>query len=54
MGFNIAEAVNYGSKDWLEKLCKFRGCKCPQKVGIAIESYQEVISNLRNSKAIII
>jgi hypothetical protein len=39
MGFNIAEAVNYGSNGWLEKLGKFRGCKCTEKVGIAIESF---------------
>lgn len=36
MGFNIAEAVNYGSYGWLDKLSKFKGCKCTEKVGIAI------------------
>jgi hypothetical protein len=29
MGFNLAEAVNYGASNWLDKLCKFKGCKCP-------------------------
>jgi hypothetical protein len=27
-GFNIAEAVNYGTKSWLSKLVNFRPCTC--------------------------
>lgn len=30
-GFNIAEAVNYGTKDWLEELLNINFCKCFRK-----------------------
>lgn len=49
MGFNIAEAVNYGSNKWLDKLSKFKGCKCELKVGVVLDSYSEIIKNLTNS-----
>ncbi len=49
MGFNIAQAVNYGTDRWLDKLSKFRGCKCEKKVGVEIESYDEIVKNLTKS-----
>jgi len=52
MGFNIAEAVNYGTVDWLQRYSQFKKCKCPSQIGVEIE-YQDIINNLKESKAIV-
>lgn len=53
MGFNIAEAVNYGTFDWLERYSKFKGCKCPLNIGIPLE-HKEMVDNISKSNSILI
>jgi hypothetical protein len=48
MGFNIAEAVNYGNRDWLERYSKFKPCNCPLKVGVELD-HKEMVENLQKS-----
>ena len=31
LGFNIAEAINYGTEDWLEVLPIVNYCKCSRR-----------------------
>lgn len=46
-GFNIAEAVNYGTTDWMEELQNITFCKCFRKnVRGEVES---ILYNLENS-----
>lgn len=37
MGFNIAEAVNYGTEQWLSRYLAFKGCGCPLKIGVTLD-----------------
>lgn len=47
-GFNIAEAVNYATIDWLSQLLTTKSCTCSQKtVKAEIES---ILYNLEESK----
>lgn len=48
MGYNIAEAVNYGSKDWPEKYLKFRGCRCVKEIGVHLEE-QDFLENIKKN-----
>ena len=51
-GFNIAEAVNYGTTDWMEELLNINFCKCFRKnVRGEVES---ILYNLENSTFFII
>jgi [histone H3]-trimethyl-L-lysine9/36 demethylase len=50
MGFNIAEAVNYGTLDWFERYGRFRGCKCPLEIGVKLE-HDQMMANLKKSSA---
>jgi hypothetical protein len=49
MGYNIAEAVNYGTISWIDKLVKFKGCNCYVKAGVRPESLTEIVTNLKKS-----
>lgn len=52
LGFNIAEAVNYGTKDWLRLLPDIKFCKCFRKcVRGEVES---ILYNLEHSTKIYI
>ncbi len=52
-GFNIAEAVNYGTMDWLSQLLNAKSCTCSKNSVRA--SYIEVYKNLeKNSISLII
>jgi len=48
MGYNIAEAVNYGSRDWPEKYLKFRGCRCVKEIGVHLEE-QDFLENIKKN-----
>ena len=47
-GFNIAEAVNYGTLDWLTKLLKCKSCPCQKKSIKA--SLESILYNIEESK----
>lgn len=48
MGYNIAEAVNYGTIEWLERYGKFKACKCPLKIGVEL-CHQQMLENIKKS-----
>lgn len=46
-GYNIAEAVNYATLSWLQKLVKCQSCSCSKNSVRA--SHREILNNLLSS-----
>jgi jumonji domain-containing protein 2 len=46
-GCNIAEAVNYATLSWLDKLIKCKSCNCSKNSVRA--SHREILDNLQRS-----